>query len=245
MKYLKRSLTRRNEALIILKSYAFTLEGLVELTYDRRAVKTNTGVTVKSPRSYTTHIGQGSIYPTPLKYRNGINQFSNLRGKFTVNCISIYKCSECAHTRAEAVHVYTQRLHNFTAVSEWSQMQNKAEHIPTAVGGMNTCSHSAVSSTQIAYCNPHLMGWIGSNAGFQQQFELEIQSGGRTMSTAHSATQTKGLHSELTNQETPPRISIVPVHMNIKAPKVGNGSHCSLTVQQVSAPCTLVIRKIK
>lgn len=108
MKYLKRSLTRRNEALIILKSYAFTLEGLVELTYDRHAVKTNTGVTVKSPRSYTTHIGQGSIYPTPLKYRNGINQFSNLRGKFTVNCISIYKCSECAHTHAEAVHVYAQ-----------------------------------------------------------------------------------------------------------------------------------------
>lgn len=55
----------------------------------------------------------------------------------------------------------------------------------------------------------------------------------------------KGSIQSWQNQETPPCISIIPVHTNIKAPKMGNGSHCSQTVQKVSASCTLVIRKIK
>lgn len=123
----------------------------------------DTGETVKSPRGHRTRIGQMSIYPTPLKQRNWLNQFSNLTGKFTVNCISIYIGSECMHACAEAVHVYWQRLHIFAALSEWFQSK-----------------------------------WIGPNAGFQQQLKQHIQSGGRTVSTAHSAIQTKGLHSEST-----------------------------------------------
>lgn len=42
MEYLKRSLTRWNEALIILESYIFTLEGLAKPKSDRNVVKTNT-----------------------------------------------------------------------------------------------------------------------------------------------------------------------------------------------------------
>lgn len=97
---------------------------------------------------------------------------------------------------------------------------------------------------QIVYCTLYMMGWIGSNAGFQQQFEQQIQSGGRTVSTAPSGIQTKELHSRI-NQETSPHINIVPVHTNTEAHKMGNGSHCSQTMQKVSTPHTLLIRKIK
>lgn len=135
----------------------------------------------------------------------------------------------------------TQRSHKFIiwiwAVTEWSQMQNYVgdEHLQP----LWYLEH------QIVYCTPYMMGWIGSNAGFQQQFEQQIQSGGRTVSTAASGIQTKELHSSWKNQETPPHISIVPVHMDTEAHKMGNGSHCSQTAQKVSTPCILLIRKIK
>lgn len=54
MEYLKRSLTRWNEALIILESYFFTLEGLAEPKSEKYCKNKHNGIrmTAKSPTAH-------------------------------------------------------------------------------------------------------------------------------------------------------------------------------------------------
>lgn len=163
--------------------------------------------------------------------------------EFRVNCISIYKCSEHVHMCRGYACVHRDRtnsLFEFELLQSGPKCRTKHYHV-----GDEHLQPLWYLEHQIVYCTPYMMGWIGSNAGFQQQFEQQIQSGGRTVSTAASGIQTKELHSSWKNQETPPHISIVPVHMDTEAHKMGNGSHCSQTAQKVSTPCILLIRKIK
>lgn len=208
---LQRSLIRWTETLIILKSCAFTSEGLVELKYDRHSIKTNTVTqeSLKSPRGHRTHIEQMSIYPTPLEQRPWLNQFCNSTGKFTVNCMYLYLWMQwrCAHMCRGCARMHTEMTQIHSCFRVGPNAEQSRAH---CCGGMNTCSHSGVWCTQITYCIPYLIGWNAYNAGFQQKFEQQIQSEGRTVSTAHSAIQTKGLHSELTKPGNTPKHCCCP-----------------------------------
>lgn len=90
-------------------------------------------------------------------------------------------------------------------------MQERVQHVHTAMPEMKACSHSPVCSIWIAYHT--ITSWDGSqsDAGFQWQVERQIRSGGRLWALL-SVVENKSLCLELTNQEIEPCTCIIPFH---------------------------------